>query len=141
MSTFPLIRQTLVIGLIGLGALSQLASAGDTMPPSYDLKPQALQDLQILQQHFADLAAAVPADKFTWRPGEGVRSFSEVFLHVASLNFSLAPISAPRRLPASSPRTTKSPPLRRLLSLLRSTSHSTAFAPPSKSAPIRNYRE
>jgi|HubBroStandDraft_1064217.scaffolds.fasta_scaffold107684_2 uncharacterized damage-inducible protein DinB len=91
MSTFPPIGQTLVIGLIGLGALSQVASAADTTPPSYDLKPQALQDLQILQQHFADLAAAVPAEKFTWRPGEGVRSFSEVFLHVASLNFSLGP--------------------------------------------------
>jgi uncharacterized damage-inducible protein DinB len=55
------------------------------------LKPQALQDLQIMQKHFADLADAIPAGKLTWRPGEGVRSFSEVFLHVASLNFSLAP--------------------------------------------------
>jgi len=26
----------------------------------------------------------MPAEKFTWRPGEGVRSVSEVFLHVAT---------------------------------------------------------
>jgi uncharacterized damage-inducible protein DinB len=63
----------------------------DKTPPSYDLKPQALQDLRIMHKQFADLAAAIPDAKFTWRPGEGVRSVSEVFLHVASLNFSMAP--------------------------------------------------
>ncbi|MGE0352851.1 MAG: DinB family protein [Gemmatimonadales bacterium] len=29
------------------------------------------------------LAEAIPQDKFTWRPGDGVRSVSEVLLHVA----------------------------------------------------------
>ncbi len=71
-------------------AFGALALA-DTTPPSYDLKPQALLDLQTMQKQFVDLAAAIPSDKFTWRPGDGVRSFSEVFLHVASLNFSMAP--------------------------------------------------
>lgn len=71
-------------------AMGALALADNT-PPSYDLKPQALQDLQVMQKQFTDLADAIPTDKFTWRPGEGVRSFSEVFLHVASLNFSMAP--------------------------------------------------
>lgn len=33
------------------------------------------------------LAEAIPQDKFTWRPGEGVRSVSEVFLHVAGSNY------------------------------------------------------
>lgn len=32
------------------------------------------------------LAEAIPQDKFTWRPGAGVRSVSEVFLHVAGSN-------------------------------------------------------
>ncbi len=31
----------------------------------------------------AQLAEAIPQDKFTWRPAAGVRSVSEVFLHVA----------------------------------------------------------
>ena len=51
----------------------------------------SLVDAPVMQKQFADLAEAMPAAKFTWRPGEGVRSVSEVFLHVASLNFSLAP--------------------------------------------------
>lgn len=32
------------------------------------------------------LAEAIPQEKFTWRPGAGVRSVSEVFLHVAGSN-------------------------------------------------------
>jgi len=71
-------------------ALTALADS-DKTPPSYDLKPQALQDLRTLHKQFADLAEAIPDAKFTWRPGEGVRSFSEVLLHVPSLNFSMAP--------------------------------------------------
>jgi uncharacterized damage-inducible protein DinB len=35
------------------------------------------------------LANAMPADKFGWRPGEGVRTTGEVFNHVAAANFFL----------------------------------------------------
>jgi hypothetical protein len=73
-------------------ALDQAAAKpADTTPPSYDLKPQALQDLQDMQTKFISLAQAVPADKYTWRPGPGVRSIAEVYLHVAGLNFGVAP--------------------------------------------------
>ena len=84
-------RFAFILVLSALTAQAQSAGSTDKTPPGYDLKPQALQDLQTMQKQFADLANAVPAEKFTWRPGDGVRSFSEVFLHVASLNFSLAP--------------------------------------------------
>ncbi len=33
------------------------------------------------------LAEAVPEDKYTWRPAEGVRSFSEALLHAAGSNY------------------------------------------------------
>ena len=35
------------------------------------------------------LANAMPADKYGWRPGEGVRTTGEVFNHVAAANFFL----------------------------------------------------
>jgi uncharacterized damage-inducible protein DinB len=35
------------------------------------------------------LANAMPADKYGWKPGEGVRSTGEVFNHVAAANYSL----------------------------------------------------
>jgi uncharacterized damage-inducible protein DinB len=39
-----------------------------------------------LEKHVMALARAVPEDKYGWRPGKGVRSFQEVFLHIASGN-------------------------------------------------------
>lgn len=33
------------------------------------------------------LAEAIPADKYAWRPAPGVRSTSEVFMHVVTANF------------------------------------------------------
>lgn len=39
------------------------------------------------QDKLLQLANAMPADKYGWRPGEGVRSVGEVFNHVASANY------------------------------------------------------
>lgn len=36
------------------------------------------------------LAEAIPADKYSWSPGEGVRSVSGVFAHVVSANYFFA---------------------------------------------------
>jgi hypothetical protein len=41
------------------------------------------------------LAEAIPADKYSWRPAPGVRSASEVFMHVAIENFSLLSVTGP----------------------------------------------
>jgi uncharacterized damage-inducible protein DinB len=65
------------------------STAEDKTPPSYDMKPQSVLDLQTMQKKFADLAQAIPADKMTWRPAEGVRSFSEIFLHVSQANYGI----------------------------------------------------
>ncbi len=35
------------------------------------------------------LEGTIPDNKFTWRPGEGVRSISEVYLHIADANYLL----------------------------------------------------
>ncbi len=41
------------------------------------------------------LAEAIPADKYAWRPGPGVRSTSEVIMHIARTNFWLLSITGP----------------------------------------------
>jgi uncharacterized damage-inducible protein DinB len=61
----------------------------DKTPPSYDMKPQSILDLQTMQKKFTSLAEAVPADKMSWRPADGVRSFSEIFLHVSATNYGI----------------------------------------------------
>jgi uncharacterized damage-inducible protein DinB len=45
------------------------------------------------------LAEAIPADKYSWRPAPGVRSVSEVFMHIALANFDLLSFTGPK-LPA-----------------------------------------
>lgn len=42
------------------------------------------------------LAEAIPADKFAWRPAPGVRSTSEVFMHVTHANYSLLQVTGPK---------------------------------------------
>jgi len=73
------------------------AQPADKTPPSYDLKPQAALDLQDMQQKYTSLAEAIPAEKYSYRPAEGVRSISELFLHVAAagFNFPVARGTAP----------------------------------------------
>lgn len=66
---------------------SSSAKSSDKTAPSYDMKAQALLDLEGLQKKFVDLAGAIPQDKFTWRPADGVRSISEVFLHISAANY------------------------------------------------------
>jgi uncharacterized damage-inducible protein DinB len=39
------------------------------------------------------LAEATPADKFSWRPAPGVRSTSEVYMHIAIANFHLLSVT------------------------------------------------
>jgi uncharacterized damage-inducible protein DinB len=42
------------------------------------------------------LAEAMPEEKFAWRPAPGVRSTSEVFMHVALANFYLLSVTGPK---------------------------------------------
>jgi uncharacterized damage-inducible protein DinB len=81
--------------LVLLSALAMAAPAApadepaDHTAPSYDMKAQALLDLERVQKKFVDLANAVPADKLTWRPSADSRSFAEVLLHVAGERYGI----------------------------------------------------
>ena len=45
------------------------------------------------------LAEATPADKFAWSPAPGVRSTSEVYMHIALANFYLLSVTGPAMPP------------------------------------------
>ena len=45
------------------------------------------------------LAEATPPDKFAWRPAPGVRSTSEVYMHIVTANFGLLSVTGPRLPP------------------------------------------
>jgi uncharacterized damage-inducible protein DinB len=45
------------------------------------------------------LAEAIPQDKYSWRPGPGVRSVSEVLMHITQANFYLLSVTGPKMPP------------------------------------------
>jgi uncharacterized damage-inducible protein DinB len=49
-----------------------------------------------VSKQLLDLAEATPQDKFAWRPAPGVRSTSEVYMHIAIANFYLLSITGPK---------------------------------------------
>jgi uncharacterized damage-inducible protein DinB len=49
-----------------------------------------------VSQQLIALAEATPADKFAWRPAPGVRSTSEVYMHIATSSFYLLSITGPK---------------------------------------------
>src|ERR1700751_4909007 len=52
-------------------------------------RSEVLSEVIVQGDKFSRLAEAIPAEKYTWRPAPDVRSFAEVFLHVAAANYNL----------------------------------------------------
>ena len=49
-----------------------------------------------VSRQLVQLAEAIPAEKYSWRPAEGVRSVSEVLMHVALTNYWLLSVTGPK---------------------------------------------
>jgi len=49
-----------------------------------------------VSQQLIALAEATPAEKFSWRPAPGVRSTSEVYMHIVTANFYLLSVTGPK---------------------------------------------
>jgi uncharacterized damage-inducible protein DinB len=79
------------ISSVSLPAQTQAKPAGQAAPavPTSGVRAEFLNELKNQEDKFVALAQAMPADKYTWRPAEGVRSVSEVFMHVAAANYNL----------------------------------------------------
>jgi uncharacterized damage-inducible protein DinB len=63
--------------------------AGDDKSPTSGFLADYLAQIQPVQSQIMKLEQAVPQEKYTWRPAEGVRSISEVYLHIAGSNYFL----------------------------------------------------
>ncbi len=66
--------------------LSSPATAQDAGEAARDYGASFLQDYERASDKLLQLAEAIPAEKFSWRPTPEVRSVSEVFVHVAVAN-------------------------------------------------------
>jgi uncharacterized damage-inducible protein DinB len=75
-----------------LVSVTALAQTGAQAPPpasAASFLTDYLSDVDGVSKKLVDLAGAVPAEKYAWRPAPGVRSVSEVYMHVVGANYML----------------------------------------------------
>ncbi len=94
-------RSALLTGALALTAFATATAqqpAGAPADPASGYRAEFLREFTDLETKFVRLAEQMPADKYGWRPAEGVRSVGEVFMHMAQANFGLS-----RRIGTPSP--------------------------------------
>ena len=80
-----------VLLLLGFAARPTLAqSAPEGLWQGYD------GEWRHVSSQLIALAEATPEEKFAWRPAPGVRSTSEVYMHIVMANFYLLSVTGPR---------------------------------------------
>lgn len=85
-------RVVFVIAAVLLASMTPMAVWADkpaTEPaaPASGVRAEFLADFAAVTGKVLQLAEAIPAEKYTWRPQAGVRSVSEVLLHAAGANY------------------------------------------------------
>ena len=81
-------RVGIIALFIAMGAMT--INAGDAKTPAAPksgFRAETLWQLDEVQKKIEDLANAVPAEKYSWHPDEGVRSISEVYVHIVGSNY------------------------------------------------------
>lgn len=70
-------------------AAQQSSAAAATSPPASasGLVADLARDVAQVESKVIGLAKAVPADKYSWRPGAGVRSVSDLIMHITADNY------------------------------------------------------
>lgn len=84
-------RSIVMLACAGL-ALAGTAAAHDAAPASNmgaAIRAEFKKNLADTQDKILKLAKATPAEKYSWRPAEGVRSVSEVYMHIVGGNYFL----------------------------------------------------
>jgi uncharacterized damage-inducible protein DinB len=74
---------------LALVAFVLTASAATAQAPTKGFRADFLAQQDGVEKELLGLAEATPAEKFSWRPAEGVRSISEVYMHLAGANYLL----------------------------------------------------
>ena len=87
---FTHIRYSHAAAVLGLAlGIVTMVAAGPVLAQSSasNMRAQYLADFDTMQTKFQELAGAMDADTYGWRPMDGVRSVSEVFMLIAAENY------------------------------------------------------
>ena len=97
----------IALGAASLSAQTASAPAKPAAPPELRTTAQPDPNLEGIWEGYDGewdhvsrqliaLAQAIPEEKYTWRPAKGVRSVSEVLMHIAIANFYLLSVTGPK---------------------------------------------
>ena len=86
----------LVLSFSGLGSLLLHAQTAAVNPQYEGIWEGYDGEWGHVSRQLMALAQAIPADKYSWRPAPGVRSVSEVLIHIAQANFYLLSVTGPK---------------------------------------------
>jgi uncharacterized damage-inducible protein DinB len=91
-----LILAAIAIGLMGLASAQSVRAQATKADDPLDGLWQGYEgELRHVTKQLVALAEATPQEKFSWRPAPGVRSTSEVYMHIALANFYLLRVTGP----------------------------------------------
>jgi uncharacterized damage-inducible protein DinB len=79
--------------ILAVASSAPRSNAQATATASFNVRQAAVEELKEAQKEIVSLAQVMPQEKYTWRPAEGVRSVSEVYLHVSAGNFGLGALA------------------------------------------------
>jgi uncharacterized damage-inducible protein DinB len=82
-------RIAVVSMVAALAVLTMSAAPVLAQNATTSVKDEMLFWMTDAEEKLGALAEATPADKYGWRPAEGVRSTGEIFMHVAAANYGL----------------------------------------------------
>jgi uncharacterized damage-inducible protein DinB len=91
-----LIAATILVGLVGFAGARGASAQAKADDPYEGLWQGYDGELRHVDRQLIALAEATPEDKFTWRPAPGVRSTSEVYMHIATAGFYLLSATGPK---------------------------------------------
>jgi len=77
---------------LGFGTLRTAAQVNpykEGTPGVTGYRSEVMAEVMVQEDKLTRLAEAIPADKYTWRPGDDTRSFAEVLLHISAANYNL----------------------------------------------------
>lgn len=84
---------SLLLALAVVACTSRASAQATAAASTYGFRQRAVVELQGAQKELLALAQAMPQEKYSWRPAEGVRSVAEVYLHVTAGNYGLTALA------------------------------------------------
>jgi uncharacterized damage-inducible protein DinB len=79
----------ILIAAAWLGSIAAAKADQNAAAPASGFKADSIGNIDYASKELVSLAEAMPAEKYSWRPAPGVRSVSEVYMHVAIANYYL----------------------------------------------------